>query len=206
MDAQLRQLNWGIDRGQDCYIDVHSVYTDCSHTILSATPDLKSKVIIIAGAVAVAAAIFTVAVMVFASFSGINGDSPPNVKFVQFDTDRQEILVGENMKVFFNVESHEPRTINDTKVIMLIEPSSGEAYLSVDKPTVILPILHGKESRTGEVQASITATGSPAKEAVFVVKGVLYVEGHQTDVREFDLKVRQQQLSLPIKTILTFFT
>jgi len=171
---------------------VHSVYTDSSYTTLSASLDLKSKVIIIAGTVAVASAIVTAAVMVFASSYGINGDSPPNVKFVQFDTDRQEILVGESMKVFFNVESHEPRTINDTKVIMLIEPSSGEAYLSVDKPPVILPMLNGKESRTGEVQVTIIATGSPAKEAVFVVKGVLFVEGHQTDVREFDLKVRQQ--------------
>lgn len=154
---------------------------------------MKSKVIIIiAGAVAVAAVIVTAAVMVFAFSAGNNSNAPPNVKFVQFDTDKQEILVGESMKVFFNVESHEPRTINDTKVNMLIEPSSAQTYLSIDKPTVVLPILNGKESRTGEVQLSITATGSPAKEAVFVVKCVLYVEGFQTDVREFDLKVRQQ--------------
>jgi hypothetical protein len=160
---------------------------------LSATLDLKLKVMIItAGAIAVAAAVVTAAVMVFVSSVGISSNPPPNVKFVQFDTDRQEILVGERMKVFLNVESHEPRTINDSKVIMLIEPSSGQAYLSVDKPTVVLPILNGKESRTGEIQVSITATGSPAKEAIFVVKGVLYVEGYQTDVREFDLNTRQQ--------------
>ena len=163
------------------------------YTQLSATPVLKFKVTIIAAsAVAVAAVVVAAAVMVFASSAGVNGNLPPNVKFVQFDTDRQEILVGESMKVFLNVESLEPRTINDTKVVMLIEPSSAQAYLLIDKPTVVLPILNGKESRTGEVQVSITATGSPAKEAVFVVKGVLYVEGYQTDVREFDLKVRQQ--------------
>jgi hypothetical protein len=38
----------------------------------------------------------------------------------------------------------------------------------------------------------ITATGSPAKEAVYVVKGILVVEGVQTDVRELELKIHQQ--------------
>ena len=152
---------------------------------------LKSKAIIISAAIiAVAVAVVTAAVTGYAFNS--NGTSPPNVKFVQFDTDRREILVGESMKVFLNVESHEPRTINDTRVIMLIEPLSALTYLSVDRPSVLLPPLNGKESRTGETQVSITATSSPAKEATFVVKGVLYVEGHQTDVKEFELKVRQQ--------------
>jgi hypothetical protein len=152
---------------------------------------LKSKVIIIsAGVAAAAVAVVTAAVAGFALIN--NGDLAPNVKFVQFDTDRREILVGESMKVFLNVESHETRTINDTRVIMLIDPPSALTFLSVDRPTVFLPPLGGKESRTGEVQVSITATSSPAKEAIFVVKGVLYVEGHQTDIKEFDLRVRQR--------------
>jgi hypothetical protein len=152
---------------------------------------LKSRAIIIsAGVVAVVVAVVTAAVTGYAFNS--NGTSPPNVKFVQFDTDRREILVGESMKVFLNVESHEPRTINGSRVIVLIDPPSALTYLSVDKSTVLLPPLNGKESRTGEVQVTITATDSPAKEATFVVKGVLYVEGHQTDVKEFDLKVRQR--------------
>lgn len=152
---------------------------------------MKSKVIIIAaGVVTVAVAVVTAAVTGFAFTN--NGNPAPNVKFVQFDTDRREILVGESMKVFLNVESHEPRTINGTRVIMLIDPPSALTYLSVDKSTVLLPPLSGKESRTGEVQVTVTATDSPAKEATFVVKGILYVEGHQTDIKEFDLKVRQR--------------
>lgn len=124
---------------------------------------MKSKAIIIsAGVVAVAVAVVTAAVTGYA-----------------FNSD-------------LNVESHEPRTINGTRVIMLIDPSSALTYLSVDKSTVLLPPLNGKESRTGEVQVTITAMDSPAKEATFVVKGVLYVEGHQRDVKEFDLKVRQR--------------
>lgn len=143
-----------------------------------------------AGAAAVVVVLVTAVFAVFAFSNSSN--PPPNVKFVQFDTDRREILVGESMRVFLNVESNEPRTINDTRIIMLINPASALTYLSVDKPTVLLPPLNGKESRTGEVQVSITATSSPAKEAIFVVKGILYVEGHQTDVKEFDLKVRQR--------------
>jgi len=55
-----------------------------------------------------------------------------------------------------------------------------------------LPALTGKDSQTGQNQVTITAIGSPAKEVTYTVRGVLYVDGMQTDVKEFDLKIRQQ--------------
>ena len=134
----------------------------------------------------------TVAIMVLAFPAFIN--SPPNVKFVEFTFDRkQDIKVGESLKVFFNVVNHESGTFNDVRVVVFIEPSSSyQPYLLIDKPTVILPALTGKNSQTGQNQVTITAIGSPAKEATYTVRGVLYVDGMQTDVREFDLKIRQQ--------------
>lgn len=141
----------------------------------------------------VAAVATTVAIMVFTFPASINY-SPPNVKFVEFTFDKkQDIKVGESLKVFFNVVNHESRTFNDVRVVVFIEPSSSyQPYLLIDKPTVILPALAGKDSQTGQNQVTITATGSPAKEATYTVRGVLYVDGMQTDVREFDLKIRQQ--------------
>ncbi len=43
---------------------------------------------------------------------------------------------------------------------------------------------------TGQMQVVISAAGAPAKEAVYTVKGVLFIEGKQSDVREFELRVR----------------
>jgi hypothetical protein len=68
-------------------------------------------------------------------------------------------------------------------------PSSGAAK----QPSDSFRPFHGKDSQTGQNQVTITATNSPAIEATYTVKGVLYVEGVQTDVRELDLKIRQRQ-------------
>jgi hypothetical protein len=54
-----------------------------------------------------------------------------------------------------------------------------------------LPIFLGKDARTGEVKDSITATASPAKEALYVVKGMVFVKDTQTDMREFPLTIHQ---------------
>lgn len=37
----------------------------------------------------------------------------------------------------------------------------------------------------------ISAAGASAKEALYTVKGVLFAEDNQSDVREFELRVRQ---------------
>jgi hypothetical protein len=54
-----------------------------------------------------------------------------------------------------------------------------------------LPIFLGKDARTGEVKDSITATGSPAIEAAYAVKGIVFVKGTQTDIKELPLTIRQ---------------
>jgi hypothetical protein len=48
-----------------------------------------------------------------------------------------------------------------------------------------------KDARTGEQRVAIHANSLPAKEAVYDVKGVLLVEGKQSDVRGFELRIRQ---------------
>jgi hypothetical protein len=147
---------------------------------------LLLKVIIVA-AVAVAAA---AAVVVFAlPMQGNSG--APNVKFTEFTPDRIDIKVGEASKVIFNVQNLESRSITDARVVTVIEPSGYQPYLSVDRPTIELPDMQSKDARTGQMQITITAASSPAKEAVYTVKGVLYAEGEQTDIKEFALKIRQ---------------
>jgi hypothetical protein len=116
----------------------------------------------------------------------------PNVKFTEFTPDRMDIKVGESTKIVFNVQNLEDRSINGSKVLIIIEPSGYQPYLSISDPTIELPRLQGKDARTGEIQVMITATSAPAKEAVYTVKGVLMAEGHQTDQRDFDLKIHQQ--------------
>lgn len=139
----------------------------------------------IAGTVAVAAAL-----IVF-SMSAQSNSNAPNVKFTDFTADRLDIRVGEATKVVFNVQNLEFRAITDARVVTVIEPSSYQPYLSIDKPTIELPDLQSKDARTGQMQITITAASTPAKEAVYTVKGVLFAEGVQTDVKEFELRIRE---------------
>jgi hypothetical protein len=141
-------------------------------------------------AIAALAAAVAVAVIVY-TMPMRNAPGAPNVRFTEFSPDKLDIKVGGSTKIVFNVQNMEPRYINDSKVVTSIEPSSGYQFLSIDKSTVDLPDLQGKDARTGEMQVVITATGAPAKEALYVVKGVLMVEGEQSDVRDFELKIRE---------------
>lgn len=150
------------------------------------------------GKIIVAAVIVAVAIVATViAFSMLQGGGTniaavaPNVKFVSFDADKKDIKVGETTNVFYNVQNLEERAIDDAKVMIIIEPSSSESYFSIRNQTVNLPQLTGKDAATGEIKVSIAATGSPAKEAVYVVKGVLDVEGIQSDSRQFELKIRQ---------------
>lgn len=143
--------------------------------------------VITAAAVAVAVA---VAVVIFVV--PMQADTgAPNVKFTEFTPDRLDIRVGEATKVVFNVQNLESRSITDARVVTVIEPSGYQPYLSIDRPSIELPDLQSKDARTGQMQITITAAGAPAREAVYDVKGVLYVEGVQTDVKEFKLRIRE---------------
>lgn len=141
-------------------------------------------------AVAALAVAIAVAVVIFAMPMQANLGAP-NVRFTEFTPDRVDIKVGEATKVIFNVQNLESRAINDAKVVTAIEPSGYQPYLSIDRPTIELPDLQSKDARTGQMQITITATSAPAKEAVYTVKGVLFAEGVQSDVREFELRIRQ---------------
>ncbi len=116
----------------------------------------------------------------------------PNVKFTEFTPDRRDISVGESTRILFNVQNLEMRSITDGQVIIVIEPSGYQPYLTIQNQTVQLPDLHSRDARTGQIEVIISAAGAPAKEAVYTVKGVLFIEGNQSDVREFELRVRQQ--------------
>ncbi|HXV45361.1 MAG TPA: hypothetical protein VD736_01680 [Nitrososphaera sp.] len=135
-------------------------------------------------AVAVAAAVVDPAIP-------MQGNGKPNVKFTEFTPDRIDIRVGEATKVIFNVQNLESRAITDARVVTVIEPSGYQPYLSIDRPTIELSNLQSRDARTGQTQITITAASSPAREAVYTVKGVLYAEGEQTDIKEFELRIRE---------------
>jgi hypothetical protein len=144
----------------------------------------------VVGIAALAVAI-AIAIIVFSMPIQRNSDTP-NVKFTEFTPDRTDIKVGESTKILFNVQNLEMRPIIDAQVIIVIEPSSYQPYLTIQNQTTELPDLHSKDARTGQMQVVISAASAPAKEAVYTVKGVLFVEGKQSDVRQFEFRVRQE--------------
>lgn len=142
-------------------------------------------------AVAALAVAIAVAIIVFSIPTQTNSNAP-NLKFTEFTPDRMDIRVGESTNILFNVQNLETRPITDAQVVIVIEPSGYQSYLTIQNQTVQLPDLHGRDARTGQMQVVINAAGAPAKEAVYTVKGLLFIEGNQSDVREFELRVRQQ--------------
>ncbi len=142
-------------------------------------------------AIAALAVAIAVAIIVFSMPMQTNSNVP-NVKFTEFTPDKRDISVGESTKILFNVQNLEMRPITDGQVIIVIEPSGYQSYLTIQNQTVQLPDLHSRDARTGQMEVVISAASTPAKEAVYTVKGVLLIEGSQSDVREFELRIRQQ--------------
>ena len=142
-------------------------------------------------AVAALAVAIAVAIIVFSMPMQTNSNVP-NVKFTEFTPDKRDISVGDSTKILFNVQNLEMRPITDGQVIIVIEPSGYQSYLTIQNQTVQLPDLHSRDARTGQMEVVISAASAPAKEAVYTVKGVLLIEGSQSDVREFELRIRQQ--------------
>ena len=142
-------------------------------------------------AVAALAVAVAVAIIVFSMPMQTNSNVP-NVKFTEFTPDKRDINVGKSTKILFNVQNLEMRPITDGQVIIVIEPSGYQSYLTIQNQTVQLPDLHSRDARTGQMEVVISAASAPAKEAVYTVKGVLLIEGSQSDVREFELRIRQQ--------------
>lgn len=67
-----------------------------------------------------------------------------------------------------------------TTAISLVAVGAAIASMAARKKSTAIP-----------EPGTIVASGSPAKEALYVVKGVLLAEGQQTDIREFELRIRQ---------------
>ena len=156
------------------------------------SPKNRKKIFILLAIVAIA----TMATVIIGQFvvqqqQHQQNQEVPDVKFMTFEVDKQEIAVGESTNVLINVRNSEDKVIDDSKVVMTIEPSGYEPYVSISNSPLQLPVFLGKDARTGEVNFSITATGSPAKEAVYVVKGTVFVNDAQTDIKEFPLTIRQ---------------
>ena len=156
------------------------------------SPKNRKKIFILLAIVAIA----TMATVIMGQFAvqqqqHQQNQEVPDVKFMTFEVDKQEIAVGESTNVLINVRNSEDKVIDDSKVVMTIEPSGYEPYVSISNSPLQLPVFLGKDARTGEVNFSITATGSPAKEAVYVVKGTVFVNDAQTDIKEFPLTIRQ---------------
>lgn len=116
----------------------------------------------------------------------------PDVKFIKFEEGRQVIRVGESTNISFNVENSEKRVIDNAKVVVTVEPEVGYTYLSISNSTIKLPVMN-PNARTGDIEVTITATGTPAKEALYIIKGLVSTDGTATDVRELQLTIQQQQ-------------
>ncbi len=158
-------------------------------------PKKRKKIFMILVAIAAASAAIIAAAVIIGLFSiqqqKQQNEGAPNVKFITFEVDKQEIAVGESTNILINVRNSEDKVIDDARIVMRIEPSGYEPYLSISNSTIELPMFFGKDARTGEIKVSITALGSPAKEAVYVVKGMVFVEKTLSDIREFRLTIRQ---------------
>ena len=163
-----------------------------SRTRSEKSPKNRKKIFILMAIVAIAimAAAVTIGQFLIQQQHQQNPETP-NVKFMTFEVDKHEIAVGESTNILINVQSSEDKVIDDAKVVMTLEPFGYEPYVSISNSPIQLPVFLGKDARTGEVNISITATASPAKEAVYVVKGMIFANDVQTDIREFPLTIRQ---------------
>jgi hypothetical protein len=154
------------------------------------TTKKKTDIIVAIAAIATIAAA-AIIIQFFVLQQHQQNPEAPNVKFMTFEVDKQEITVGESTTILINVQSSEDIVIDNAKVVVTIETSGYEPFLSINNSPIQLPVFLGKDARTGEVKVSITATASPAKEAVYLVKGIVFVNDAQTDIKEFPLTVRQ---------------
>lgn len=156
--------------------------------------NMKKKtfiVVAIAAIATIAAAVIIGQFFVLQQQQHQQNPEAPNVKLMTFEVDKQEITVGESTTILINVQSSEDIVIDNAKVVVTIEPSGYEPFLSISNSPIQLPVFLGNDARTGELKVSITATASPAKEALYVVKGIVFVNDAQTDIKEFPLTIRQ---------------
>jgi hypothetical protein len=152
------------------------------------------KTAFIIGAIVIAAIVIGIIVAIIVSQQSPSNttisSSAPNVKFIKFDLQNQEIKVGASTNLVFNVENREDRVIDDARVVITVQPQAGSNYLAISNQTIDLSVLP-TNARTGEKVVSITATGTPALEAVYTIQGILTVDGTQTDIKDLSLTIKQ---------------
>ena len=83
--------------------------------------------------------------------------------------------MGENITVLINVRSCEDKVISDGRIVMTIERSGYESFLSLSNSTIQLSTFLRKYARTRQIHVPLTAAGSLAKEAAYLVKGMVLV-------------------------------
>ncbi len=151
----------------------------------------KTLLIIIGAMVAAAIVIAVILALTFQQVQRtISDESAPRVTFVEFNVERRELQVGQNTSILFNVENSEDRVIDDATVSIEVRPEVGNTYLSISNSTIDLPVLY-TNARSGEIKVTITATGTPAREAVYDITSTLFARGIQADVRQFEIVIRQ---------------
>lgn len=152
------------------------------------------KTTFIIGAIVAAAIVIGIIVAIIVSQqspgSTTISSSAPNIKFIKFGLQNQEIKVGASTNLVFNVENREDRVIDSARVVITVQPQVGSNYLAISNQTIDLPVLP-PNARTGESVVSITATGTPALEAVYTMRGILTVEGTPTDIQDLSLTIKQ---------------
>ncbi|MFL6483867.1 MAG: hypothetical protein ACJ70Z_04045 [Nitrososphaera sp.] len=73
----------------------------------------------------------------------------------------------------------------------MVEPSGYQSYLTIQNETAGLADLHSRDVCTCQMEVMISAVGALAKEALYTVKGLLFIEGNQSEVCDFELRARQ---------------
>jgi hypothetical protein len=154
----------------------------------------RRKIFIILGSIVVTAIIVAAILAIISARQDQQrttiSEFAPKVNFIKFEVQKQEIHVGESTSIIFNVQNSEGRVIDDAKVVISVEPEVGNTYLSISNSTIDLPAMN-TQARTGDIQVRITATGTPAKEALYIINGVLSTDGTKTDVREVQFTILQ---------------
>ena len=91
----------------------------------------------------------------------------PDVKFIIFEAEKKGNSSGrKHPTVLIDMRSSQDQVINGTRIVMTIEPSGYESFLSLSNTTIQLPMFLGKDARTEQIHISLTTMVSPAKEAV----------------------------------------
>src|SRR5215208_5150997 len=105
---------------------------------------MKKVMLISIVALAVIAAAAAAAVILIGVFYGQQeknrqSEGAPDVKFITLEAEKKEIAVGESTTVLINVRGSEDKVINDTRIVMTIEPSGYEPFLLLSNTTIQLP-------------------------------------------------------------------